>query len=292
MELKKFFKQIFNIKDNIQVSRLSFKTFLTEHLKTPLLLDNKLSGVIIEKFLSPSEVSQIVNNIISHHKLTSQAKGYFVFPPTCFHPDLLSNLKENYFNNVQSWEKEIGHISSFNLKNRIITIFEKLVNKKSVLPLYGTSKEENFLFGNFRIMYEETGKNATAHIHTGHALTKRSKNYAYKHLMDDIDFDNQWSYFILLQNSEIGGEITLYDYNYDKYPNVSQDEVFYDKKNGSFTPKADEIHSYKLNPGDMIIFKGGNIYHRVELVKGISPRITFGGFITTDLKKENVYYWI
>ena len=41
----------------------------------------------------------------------------------------------------------------------------------------------------------------------------------------------------------------------------------------------------------MILFQGGNIWHRVETVRGNKPRITLGGFGGTSLNKEKIYYW-
>lgn len=292
MAIVNLIKNMFKGRQTSKLLKINHSSFLQKDFEFPLISKKHISGVIIENFLNKNEIENIIQNIQSYPKLSSQAKGYFVFPPTCFHPDLLDDLQTKYHNNVDVWEAEITSICQFNLKNRLVGIFNKLDGNLKVLPLYGKEKNERFLFGNFRVMYEETGNNATSNIHTGHALTIRSKDYAYKHLMHDIDFDNQLSYFILLQKSEIGGEITLYEYTYNDYPTVNQEGVFYDKNKTSFKPKDKEIHKYKLNPGDLIVFKGGNIYHRVELVKGNMPRITFGGFLASDFKKENVYYWI
>jgi hypothetical protein len=54
-----------------------------------------------------------------------------------------------------------------------------------------------------------------------------------------------------------------------------------------------DIIKDKIKPkkGDMILFQGGNIWHRVETVRGNIPRITFGGFIGISIDKTKFYYW-
>jgi hypothetical protein len=47
----------------------------------------------------------------------------------------------------------------------------------------------------------------------------------------------------------------------------------------------------RLAPGDMILFTGGRIWHRVEPVEGESERVTIGGFVALAQDGERVYFW-
>lgn len=251
-----------------------------------------IDGVIIRGVFNKDECLEI-NKIIQNHKeLSEQAKGYYVYPPTCFFPDFLNDLQKLYFEKSNQHTASIDYLFSFDFRPRIFNLLKKLAKDRSISELYGPDKKNNFLYGNFRVMYSETGNGATSNIHTGHALTKRSKDFAYSHLMGNIDFDNQLSYFLLSQNSKSGGEISIYNFSFDDYPNVSQNGVFYDINNNPTYSTAKDFKSYRLEPGDMIFFSGGRLYHRVEVVEGDIPRITFGGFVASDFKQNDLYYWI
>tara|TARA_B110000037_G_C17118308_1_gene504712 strand:+ start:2967 stop:3140 length:174 start_codon:yes stop_codon:yes gene_type:complete len=56
---------------------------------------------------------------------------------------------------------------------------------------------------------------------------------------------------------------------------------------------VDKIKTVKIKPkkGDMIIFQGGEIWHRVELVKGKKSRYTIGGFMGFSLDDKEIIYW-
>ena len=51
--------------------------------------------------------------------------------------------------------------------------------------------------------------------------------------------------------------------------------------------------SEKFNPepGDLLIFYGGRIWHRVEPILGSKPRITLGGFINFSDDDKKCFYW-
>ena len=47
----------------------------------------------------------------------------------------------------------------------------------------------------------------------------------------------------------------------------------------------------KPKPGDLLIFNGGSIWHKVEEIKGKSDRITFAGFLDMNKDKTKWIYW-
>jgi hypothetical protein len=56
--------------------------------------------------------------------------------------------------------------------------------------------------------------------------------------------------------------------------------------------KIEEFNSQiiDLSPGDLILFDGGNIWHRVENLSGDRDRVTIGGFASISDEKE-MYVW-
>ena len=129
-------------------------------------------------------------------------------------------------------------------------------------------------------------------IADGSELTTHCGNqFAYKSSkFDDLKkislLDNQVSYFLLLQEPSEGGELTIFDAkwsNRSQYSNQSSDLFHTIESRGSI--------QLDLRAGDLLIFQGGQFYHRVERAQGPIPRITLGGFITPSIDKQNLYFW-
>ena len=55
----------------------------------------------------------------------------------------------------------------------------------------------------------------------------------------------------------------------------------------------EEVQRKKLKPGpgDMIVFAGGQIWHKVEFVQGSRPRFTIGGFMSRSKDDKTLYFW-
>ena len=106
--------------------------------------------------------------------------------------------------------------------------------------------------------------------------------------------NDQLSYFLVLQESEKGGELSIYDMLWDQVKrkeNPENNEFVIDDKDNHIYLKDVESFAVKPKPGDILIFSGGPIWHRVEDIKGSIPRITFGGFLNFSKDNKELYYW-
>ena len=73
-----------------------------------------------------------------------------------------------------------------------------------------------------------------------------------------------------------------------------------EKKMGESHLKSDDnkaidlssVEQLKLTPeiGDMIVFAGGQIWHKVETVKGKKSRYRVGGFLTVSKDNKSLYF--
>ena len=144
--------------------------------------------------------------------------------------------------------------------------------------------------GTFRIFLPGRGG---LHVHCGNLFQAQSMHY-YSLIENDIDMNDQLSYFLVLQNSEQGGELTIYDM---LWQNVKRKES---PEENSFVIDDDgkriylkDVRSFTVKPkvGDILIFSGGPIWHRVENIVGSIPRITFGGFLNFSKDDTELYYW-
>ncbi len=113
------------------------------------------------------------------------------------------------------------------------------------------------------------------------------------HLRTLLDPRDQLSYFTLLQKADAGGELIIYDYRFRRPEERVRGEVPIDMR-GEEVPAALEARgtlTADLGEGDMIVFDGGRIFHRVVPVEGETPRWTLGGFMALSANGERVYFW-
>jgi len=97
-----------------------------------------------------------------------------------------------------------------------------------------------------------------------------------------------------MQNSESGGELTIYDMLWDNVKSkASPEENNYVIDEAGRDLYLKDVRSFSVRPkvGDILIFAGGPIWHRVENIKGTIPRITFGGFLNFSKDGKELFYW-
>lgn len=62
------------------------------------------------------------------------------------------------------------------------------------------------------------------------------------------------------------------------------------KKEKSFFYRGENI-LIKPEVGDLIVFNGGQVWHKVNDVIGTKDRVTFGGFLGRSLDGAELLYW-
>ncbi|PCH95437.1 MAG: hypothetical protein COB85_04585 [Bacteroidetes bacterium] len=110
---------------------------------------------------------------------------------------------------------------------------------------------------------------------------------------DTVKLEDQLSYFIVLQEPNSGGELVLYDLLYKDTPDhLIEDSAFFnipDERDRALEAYDNMI--IKPKAGDMIIFDGGRIWHKVSEIEGALDRITIGGFMAFSNNDKSIYYW-
>jgi hypothetical protein len=144
--------------------------------------------------------------------------------------------------------------------------------------------------GTFRIFLPGKGG---LHVHCGNLFQAQSMHY-YSLIENDIDMDDQLSYFLVLQNSEQGGELTIYDMlwkDVKRKESPEENNFVIDDNDKAIYLKDVRSFVVKPNVGDILIFSGGPIWHRVENIGGSIPRMTLGGFLNFSKDDSELYYW-
>jgi hapalindole-type alkaloid chlorinase len=114
------------------------------------------------------------------------------------------------------------------------------------------------------------------------------------HLRTLVDITDQFSFFIPLSLPDAGGELIVYDLEFDEEQSKkNQTSNIYEIGLRTKNLNPDSYKSKVLAPGvgDMLLFDGGRYYHRVTQVSGKRPRRTIGGFANFSHDREALYYW-
>ena len=221
-------------------------------------------------------------------KYTDVKPGFTIFPRTAFNIANPDEPVDVYFSAAAQITDNLKNFVSVDVAQRFHEVFRDINNNQPVEVLNGPN-DTKFVPVNFRLMTPEVGAKATSLIHNGANVTARCVN-TYQHLKGLMDFDNQLSFFCIIQNCVEGGDITIYDFPRDEYPNIS--DFRYLEKDGKridleTTKDKCTVH---MKPGDLIVFPGGQLWHRVDIIKK-GQRISLGGFATDRYSDNNWFYW-
>jgi hapalindole-type alkaloid chlorinase len=121
-----------------------------------------------------------------------------------------------------------------------------------------------------------------------HCDNNLSHHPTYAHLKTVCDVGNQLSFFLTLNAPGGGGELVVYQRRWSDADDVGNEYVV--SKDASMVEDREWI-ALKPQPGDLLLFAGGRIYHRVTPTEGTIPRYTLGGFLARGHEGQSLYYW-
>lgn len=207
------------------------------------------------------------------------------------------------FANVQDEESRDEYIASKKyFDNKTLNLFNtslnaEILNKLSLLagnlslvePKFKTANDNFASATQIRCFKENMGGLTT---HTGNYFQDMFQ-FFYQSLNENIGKHEQISYFFSIQKPAIGGELFVYNLTWKEAQNKKefQDNEVILLVDGTEL-KTDEIEKTIISPepGDLFIFHGGNIWHRVNEVSK-THRITMGGFMAKSLISNQIYLW-
>ncbi|MCO4774009.1 MAG: 2OG-Fe(II) oxygenase [Deltaproteobacteria bacterium] len=144
-----------------------------------------------------------------------------------------------------------------------------------------SAEEGTYMPANLRTLTPETALS----VHCGNMF---AADPSYQHLNGIVNTIDQWSWYFQIAVPEAGGELRIYEGDWterdDFIPrlHVEPDE---DVMAGRRWMTVD------MQPGDLLLFAGGRIYHRVTRVEGGRIRRTLGGFGTFSNDDTRIHFW-
>ncbi|PBQ30973.1 hypothetical protein CNR22_04040 [Sphingobacteriaceae bacterium] len=267
------------------------------------LYTNAADGFLIKNFLTTQEVDTILSHIdIAENDNPAHTPVGYTYPPVFaeFSSRVSREAESNreaainsYFEKTSAFNRDFAATFGVDVKERIEKTYSQISGNREILVAEGMEGKGHYPFATFRCLVPDKGLMS---VHCGNYFGKTFEAF-YKDLTKKVAVENQMSFFIMLQEPEAGGELTLFNFRWkagQTKSNPSEDnEIIQPDGSKMYVEDDANIIKDKIVPkkGDMILFQGGNIWHRVETIRGSTPRITFGGFIGISVDKQKFYYW-
>lgn len=299
-----FFKPSKPIEPLVEFKTLDKEEIIEKHPNALIdLLDGTSHGFLIKNFISKDEVDTILSNFhkVLNANVANVGEG-FTYPPVFAEASAkINELEEDkreqaiyeYFKSNVDFRNSFNTEFGVNIPDKIDDLFSKISNNRPVSPPPGLNGKGSYPFGTYRFLKPEKG---IMSVHCGNYFQDEFLDF-YKELSSKVMVEDQLSYFILLNKAEIGGELSIFNLRWEDgqtKPSARFDDyVILPDGTKLDTDNDPSMRKMKISPepGDMILFQGGNIWHRVERVFGKENRITFGGFIGFSYDKKEVFYW-
>ena len=215
----------------------------------------EIDGFVAKALISEDEVrlvKQFLTNLSSDLYMPTPSGKIFPKPFA-----VIDNNKEN----LAQYEAFVQKLEQFKVeKSEIAIIFEKLraflahaASEYKVSTPFLKQDEIPVVAGTFRYLYPNRGG---LYVHSGNYFQDQNEAF-YSKLKNEVNREAQLSYFIVLQNADEGGELSLYNLIWEK--GHSKDNAlnndFIIGGNGSKIMIKD-LETVKIRPkeGDILVF--------------------------------------
>ena len=282
---------------------LQFKTVEYQDLENETNLikkikDGEIHGLLIKNVLTSDQINGLINGI-KNVDLEEQYKinsGLTIFPEAFSLIDQLSQHNAEkagtfFANATKFWERSESNFG-FNFPEYLYRIISAINGGHKVQPVDGYQKNTFCTPATFKIISNQNGE---LKAHCGNYFYNEF-DFFYGHLEKHSMVKNQLSYFFTLQKPLAGGELIVYNLKWDDVKIRLKYDTALKDKNGKIYDLLDEDQVERViinpEPGDLVLFSGGQIWHKVDFVQGSVDRITLGGFLSVDRRNEkDLFIW-
>ena len=260
------------------------------------ILDHKRDGFVVTDFMTEEEAGKIMAGYyaVPDEKLIKVNPGFYFYPRSFAQMDqgVASEeiTEEGYHQEAVAFEASFQENFGVDLTGRVANVLEKL-GPKAHIP---ADQNEYGKFMPYTIR-ELKGKGAgQIKVHCGHFFFNEFPTFfdRFRHFTEN---DHQLSFFVVLQPPTKGGELTLYGLRWDDAHERPDDSTLVRLKDNAHldleNPKDLPLEYVSPKAGSLVIFNGGDIWHRVEDVQGDTSRFTIGGFLSLSPDRKDIYFW-
>lgn len=259
------------------------------------IISGDINGFVLEDFLTSDEVDSIYKsfNALDSTEKTTIHETFNTYPIAFSQFDQMT--KSQVISEAQYFDITNDFINNFKIKfgvdleRKIIDLFSDVSNIQYKNAYY--KKEENKIVPfNFRELKYPGGDLIS---HCEQYFIDEFPEF-YKKLEHLSDHDRQLSFFVVISSPEKGGELTLFDALWPTYKTrIGEQTIVHEESGQQFDLDNGDIGCMQIKPkaGSIVVFAGGNIWHRVEKTALPPARLTIGGFVSFSLDKKIMYPW-
>lgn len=242
------------------------------------IYQEELEGMIIKEVFSKTEMLRVRQELESQNLKTNSV----VYGSTLGQILVAQgNDLSPYWQQAELFRTAIKSLFNIDFEAKVEALFSQMSGGRKIeLP---TEKGHAYSPATIRFAQPQQGGIPP---HTGNEFLHHA---AYDYLKTIAKVINGLSYFIVINKPEKGGELILYYAPTEQLNKQETDlgKIVIAKQNPEQYPQRQVVPEV----GDMVIFKGGNIMHKVADISGEKTRITIGGFLALSQDEEKIYYW-
>ena len=236
------------------------------------IINGQNSSIIIRNFYEEEKCKKIIKRI-TNTNIENDSKKFNHIGPFLMN---YTTRKEEYFQNAKKANAIFNKIF-LNIENPVNKI--KLIISKS-FPNYNIceTKENEQKYASCTIRRHEKGKLVSLH----------KDNVKYEGVEYNVSkINNQFSCILHLQETERGGNLSMYNKQWEKKLEKFREIEF---GYNDIVKKNIEANTIKTKVGDLVIFNS-NYLHEVSKIQGNSDRITLGMFFGIQNKDKKIFSW-
>ncbi|MEH2424172.1 MAG: hypothetical protein V7K48_25670 [Nostoc sp.] len=243
-----------------------------------LICNDKLDGILIKQVFSIEEMDNAKKRI---EKIKYRTKTTTSWETIGASVTSVKGELDHYFEQSFSFSLQLKDIFEYNLESRVFSILNKL-SKTHTLELAKANSGKAFIPAQIRILHPNGGGYKA---HTEHELFEFHQ--LYEHLKPIVKQFDIFSYFLVIDKPEVGGELILYDCLSEQTTSVMKQNFYTDKLDAYLEKFRKQIINSDI--GDMVIFNAGRIWHKVADFDGEKQRITVGGFLACCQENQKIF---
>ncbi|PCH95433.1 MAG: hypothetical protein COB85_04565 [Bacteroidetes bacterium] len=252
------------------------------------IFEGNLDGFLIKNVMSQKELQTFSKNFTSWHTKvkTPMPFGEFYGKKVNRSDGNFQKLElGDYFSLSGVFREDLRNVFGFDIEKRIMQTIHAVAEGVEV---YVPKNDEGLTFIPSSVRVCKPYKGAIG-SHVGNDFNYKMPEIQ---LLDSMaKLEGQLSYFLLLEQPESGGELVLFDLLWPESPeSISNQEQLGNEERDEVLDNLQKMH-IAPQAGDMILFAGGRIWHRVKDIGGSVDRITIGGFATFSRNEEKIIIW-
>jgi hypothetical protein len=258
-----------------------------------------LDGIVIRNFLTREENEPLKAAIDAHiRERKEQGEITYSYPPTF--GDLEQNfdreeVKQEYFSRSRDFTENFLARFKVDFVNRLLSTFQQLEDRVDASLIPAERYDSNYLPATIRLIPSPHFDEMRTHCGNMFCGKQYFSKY-YEDIVPLVEIVNQLSYFMLVQKPEVGGKLMVYNITCYEAPTTTCEDETIDLlgNNGQFINLHDgsvEEIPIEMNEGDLLVFAGGELWHRVSKVEGSLTRYSLGGFMGFAHDGSKLYVW-